>query len=249
MDEVTSDTFFGGRIRIKQHRNGYRFSIDAVLLAAHAGLRAGETVLDLGTGCGVIPLLLACRIPDAVIYGIEIQEELAEMAKSNVRDSGMEDRIHILQGDMKDLRNGMISGQADLVVSNPPYRRIGSGRMNPHAQRAVARHEIRACLADVTETARRMLDVSGRFVTIYPAERLAELLAQMQRSGIEPKYLRAVYSGWNTGAKLVIAEGVKGGRPGMKISSPLVIYKEDGSYTEEVSRMFSHDSGNRLYNI
>ncbi|MEZ4525462.1 MAG: tRNA1(Val) (adenine(37)-N6)-methyltransferase [Desulfobacterales bacterium] len=243
MDEVTSDTFFGGRIRIRQHRNGYRFSIDAVLLAAQAGLRAGETALDLGTGCGIIPLLLGCRTPDAVIYGIEIQEELAQMALANVRDSGMEDRIHILFGDMKDLRHGMVSGPVNLVVSNPPYRKISSGRMNPHMQRAVARHEIRANLADVTETARRMLKRAGRFVTIYPAERLAELFAQMQNSGIEPKYLRAVYSGWNTGAKLIITEGVKGGRPGMKIGSPLVIYREDGSYTEEVSRMFSHDAG------
>ncbi len=239
MDEITSDTFFEGRIRIKQHRNGYRFSIDAVLLAAHAGLHAGETALDLGTGCGIIPLLMACRIPDAVIYGIEIQEDLAEIALSNVRDNGMEERIHILYGDMKSLHHEMVPGPADLVVSNPPYRKLCSGRMNPHAQRAIARHEIRATLADVTETARRMLNISGRFVTIYPAERLAELLGQMQVSGIEPKHLRAVYSGWNTGAKLVIAEGVKGGRPGMKIGPPLVIYKEDGSYTEEVSRMFS----------
>lgn len=242
MDEVTFDTFFEGRIRIRQHRNGYRFSIDAVLLAAHAGLRAKETALDLGTGCGVIPLILACRIPDAVIYGIEIQEELTEMALTNVRDNGLEDRIHILSGDMKNLRHRMVSGHVDLVVSNPPYRKIRSGRMNPHVQRAVARHEIRASLADVTETARRMLNVSGRFVTIYPADRLAELFAQMQLSGIEPKYLRVIYSGWQTEAKLVIAEGVKGGRPGMKIRPPLIIYKEDGSYSEEVSRMFSLDS-------
>ena len=239
MEEMTSDTFFQGRIRIKQHRNGYRFSIDAVLLAAHAGLKTGETALDLGTGCGIIPLLLGCRIPDAVIYGIEIQKDLAEMAESNVRENAMEERIHILSGDMKTLRPEMISGHADLVVSNPPYRKIGSGRMNPQSQRAVARHEICATLGDVIQSAQRMLKVSGRFVTIYPAERLAELFAQMHTSGLEPKHLRAVYSGWNTGAKLVIVEGVKRGRPGMKISPPLVIYREDGSYTEEVSRMFS----------
>jgi len=239
MEEITSDTFFEGRIRVKQHRNGYRFSIDAVLLAAHAGLESGETALDLGTGCGIIPLLLCCRIPDAVIYGIEIQEDLAEMAAVNVRENAMEAQIHIFSGDMKTLEPEMISGPADLVVSNPPYRKLGSGRMNPRTQRTAARHEICATLADVTQSAQRMLKVSGRFVTVYPAERLPELFAQMQNSGMEPKNLRAVYSGWNTGAKLVIAEGVKGGRPGMKIRPPLVIYREDGSYTEEVSRMFS----------
>lgn len=238
MDEFTSDTFFEGRIKVRQQRKGYRFSIDAVLLAWQAGLYQGNTIIDLGTGCGIIPLILAFRNPDAQIYGVEIQEELADTAISNVKENHFENRISILCRDMKKLARNRISGTVDIVVSNPPYRKANSGRINPNGQKAIARHEIKASLSDIVNTARRMLDISGRFITVYPVERLAELLSQMQALAIEPKYMRLIYSGWNTEAKLVLAEGVKGGRPGMKAGPPLIIYEADGSYTQEVNRMF-----------
>ena len=238
MTTVTEDAFLNGRITIKQHRRGYRFSIDAVILAAHACLRAGEAVVDLGTGCGVIPLILAYRSPGSRICGIEVQKELAEIARRNVNDNAMPDRIVILQQDIKLLTAGMVAGPVDLVVCNPPYRRPYSGRLNPDRQKAVARHEISATLADVVDSARRILKTSGRFVMIYPAERLADVIAQMRISRIEPKKLRSIHSDRYNGAKLVLVEGFKAVNPGMEILPPLFIYTRRGVYSKEVQKMF-----------
>lgn len=237
---LTVDTFFNGRILVKQHRFGYRFSIDAVLLAAHVMPRPGDTVIDLGTGCGIIPLILAYRYPQIKIYGIEIQQRLAALAMTNVRENRMEDRISVLCMDMKELKRSSIAEPVRLVVSNPPYRKAESGRINPDQERAVARHEIKATLFDVLDTARRMLDISGRFAGIYPAQRTADILTQMRSSGIEPKSVRMIHSSPNTEAVLILVQGIRGGRPGTKIAAPLVIYREDGSYTDEVNKMIGN---------
>ncbi len=237
MKAFTTDTFFNGRIHVKQNRSGYRFSIDAVLLACHARPRSGDKVLDLGTGCGIIPLMLAYYNPKVKIYGIEVQEELADIASLNVKENHMEDWITILCRDMKEITQDMISGPADMIVSNPPYRKAESGRLNPDQQRAVARHEIKVTLYDVVETARRILRTSGRFITIYSSERITDILTQMRSASIEPKFLRMIYSGLHTESKLILIEGIKGGRPGTKIGPPLIIYSKDGSYTDEVKQM------------
>lgn len=239
LNSLTTDTFFNGCLQVKQYRSGYRFSIDAVLVAAHAGLHPAETVLDLGTGCGIIALMLAYRNPKTKVHGIEVQPELADLAAVNVEENGMGRQITIHCMDMKGLQLNTIFGQADLVVSNPPFRKAESGRINPNRQRAVARHEIKATLFDVVETACRALRVSGRFVTIYPAERLVDVLTQMRSADIEPKFVRMIHSDNQAAAKLILAEGKKGGRPGVKIGPPLVIYKQDGSYTDEVQKMFA----------
>lgn len=238
MNLLTADTFFNGRIRVKQNRAGYRFSIDAVLIAGLTIPSPDDTVLDLGTGCGIIPLILAYRHPKIKVHGIEVQQQLADLAIINVEENRMKDRITIHCMDMKKLKHDMMSGPVDLVVSNPPYRKAESGRINPDQQRAVARHEIKATLSDVVETAQRMLRTAGRFVTVYPAERMADILIQMRSAGLEPKSLRTVHSDRHTDAKLIIVEGKKGGRPGLKIGSPVIIYRKDGSYTDEVQEMF-----------
>ena len=241
MTSMTTDTFFKGQVRVMQHRDGYRFSIDAVLLAALAMPHPDATVLDLGTGCGIIPLILAFRYPKIRVYGVEVQEDLAKVAKLNVKENGMEDRITIHCGDMKALHHNMVSGPVDVVVSNPPYRKAGSGRINPNLQRAMARHEIRATLGDVVDTARKMLQSSGRFVVIYSAERMVELISHMQSARLEPKFLRMVHSHREADAKLIIVEGKKGGLPGIDVGPPLVIYDQDGAYTDEVERMFKFE--------
>ncbi len=237
MNSLTTDTFFNGLIRVMQSRTGYRFSIDAVLLANHAGLINGvKTVLDLGTGCGIIPLIMAYCYPNIRIYGVEIQKGLADIAAMNVKENHMEDRIFILHKDMKEITGSMIPEPVDLVVSNPPYRKTDSGRINPDQERAVARHEIKASLSDVLDTARRILRISGRFIAIYPAERLTEMLINMHNADIEPKSLRMIHSKIKSDAQLIIAEGIRGGNPGLKIAPPLFIYNEDGVYTDELIR-------------
>jgi tRNA1Val (adenine37-N6)-methyltransferase len=238
MKSLTTDSFFKGCIQVKQNRSGYRFSLDAVLLAWHADPGPNDTILDLGTGCGIIPMILAYRNPEVKIYGIEVQTELADIANLNIAENGMEDRISILCRDMKTLTHKHISGPVDLAVSNPPFRKSKSGRINPNQQRAIARHEIKTTLYDVVETACRMLITSGRFVMIYPAGRITDLLTQMRASGIEPKSIRMVHSGKNTKAKMILVEGKKGGRSGLKIDPPLFIYQKNGSYSEEVENIF-----------
>jgi tRNA1Val (adenine37-N6)-methyltransferase len=238
MNSYTTDTFFNGKIRITQDRTGYRFSIDAVLLAYFADPKPGNKVLDLGTGCGIIPLILAYRQPQIAIYGVEVQMELAELALCNVRENQLEDRIAVFCTDMKLLRPAMTAGPVDLVVCNPPFYRQGSGRINPDAQRAVARHEVKAKLDDIIQVSLRMLRTAGRLVLIYTAGRLTDVLSRMRSDGIEPKFIRMIHSHQDTEAALILVEGVKGGRPDLKIAPPLIIYDKKNNYTDEAESMF-----------
>jgi tRNA1Val (adenine37-N6)-methyltransferase len=139
---------------------------------------------------------------------------------------------------MQSITNEMISGPVDLVVSNPPYRKVLSGRVNPCLQRAVARHEIKINLKELLKTAERILRPSGRFFTIYPAERSIDLIAGMRETGIEPKRIRSIHSAQGTEARFILMEGVKGGRSGVNIEKPLIIYKNKVDYTDEVEKMF-----------
>jgi tRNA1Val (adenine37-N6)-methyltransferase len=238
MNAYTTDTFFNGRIQVKQNQAGYRFSIDAVLLAYQAAPRSGDKVIDLGTGCGIISLIMAYRNPDIAVFAVEVQAELAQLAICNVKDNHLQDRITVIGADMKAIKADMTAGPVDLVVCNPPYRRPGSGRINPENQRAVARHELKANLHDVIGSARRILKTAGRFVTIYTAERTAEIICRMRTDRIEPKYIRTIHSDACSEAKLILIEGVKDGNPGLKIAPPLIVYNENGDYTDEVQRMF-----------
>ena len=234
----TSDAFLGGKLIVKQEAGGYRFSIDAVLLAHHAHPRAGERVLDLGTGCGIIPLIMVNRHPGITVIGIEIQNELADLAISNVAANHMLDSIRVKCMDMRTLTPALIGGPADVAVCNPPYRRPNSGRLNSDQQRAIARHELKVSLIDILNTARRVLRTAGRFLTIYPAQRIAELLSQMNLTGIEPKFMRSIHSRTGEEAKLILVEGAKGTRAGTTIGPPLIIYAKDGGYSPEIQQMF-----------
>ena len=153
-------------------------------------------------------------------------------------DEDMKKINELHQKDMKALKSRMIDGLVDLVVCNPPFRRSDSGRINPDHQRAVARHEVMATLSDVILTARRMLPSTGRFAVIYTAERTAELFMQMRANQIEPKVFRSIHSKRHSEAKLVLVEGVKEGRPGIQIKSPLILYNEAGDCTPEMARIF-----------
>ncbi len=238
MNQFVPDTFFNGRILVKQDRHGYRFSIDAVLLAGFSEIRPNSTIVDLGTGCGILPLILAYRNPDTRFWGIEIQNTLADLARENVLENGLDKRIQILCTDMKSLTTNMVSGPVDIVISNPPYRKSDSGRINPNSQRAIARHEIKIKLEEILTVAGKILRTAGKFFIIYPTNRMIDLLSGMRKSGIEPKRIRSIHSTQGTEAKLVLVEGTKGGGSGVKISAPLIIYKDPENYTAEVEKMF-----------
>ncbi|MCD6138649.1 MAG: tRNA1(Val) (adenine(37)-N6)-methyltransferase [Deltaproteobacteria bacterium] len=236
-DQRTTDTLFRGQVRLTQKRKGYRFSIDALILAHYISLKDTDIAVELGTGCGIIPIILAHRSSSVRFYGIEIQKDLAELAVKNVELNHLEDRITILHRDMKDWRSYLEPGVADLVFSNPPYRRFISGRISPDAERAVARHEIKVGLFDLVSIAANILRPSGRLVFIHSAERATDLIVEMRASQLEPKRMRLVHARNNLNAELVLIEGVKYGRPGLRISSPLFLYRADGSYTQEMTEI------------
>jgi len=239
MEPLTRDHFFNGNIVLNQPGTGYRFSIDAVILAHLACPAPGETVLDLGTGCGVIPIMLAFRHPEVRVIGVEIQSSLSRLARQNVADNRLADRIRIVDKDMGQLSLADIGGPVDRVVTNPPYRKLDSGRINADSQRAVARHELKIDLETLLLTTRRMLRKSGRFFIIYPSVRTADLVAAMRSTGLEPKALTMIHSKPALPARLVAVAGIKGGRPGLEVGPPLYLYHEDGTYTRAVEAMFS----------
>lgn len=237
MAGCTYDSFFNGQIKVAQPHLGYRYSIDAVILADFPRLKTGDRLIDLGTGCGIIPLILACRYPDAAIIGVEVQAELVHLAKKNVIANRMQDRIHIIHYDIRKLRSEETHGPVDWVVSNPPYRKADSGRINPNEQRALARHEININLDQLLNSVRRLLKTGGGFGIIYPSERLVELLAKMRIAGIEPKSLRCIHSRQCESAKLVLVHGIMRGKAGLKIAPPLFVYQENGQYSESIQMM------------
>ncbi len=241
MDE-TLDTLSIGNIKLFQATNGYRFSIDPILLSNFVHTKNGDTVVDLGTGVGVIPLLLAHLNCTINAVGVELQSTLAERAIRNIDLNSMQERVRVISADIRSIRDFMPTSSVDMVVSNPPYRRPGSGRIAPDDERATARHELAGGLFDFVESAKWLLKNGGRFAVIYLAERLPELIMSMSVAGIEPKRLRLVHAHHGTNAKMVLLEGRKGGNPGIQIAPPLYIYRGSGSsrdYTDEVLQMYN----------
>ncbi len=214
------DCFMDGRLKLIQSKDGYRFSIDAILLAEFVTIRQGDVVVDLGTGCGVIPLILLLTKSVRHAFGLEIQEELAGQAARNVLLNGFDDKMGVVLGDIKNPPIAIES--ADVVICNPPYRQVKSGRINPDSRRAIARHEIMANIDDILRAARSVLRKKGRLALIYSSVRLADILVRMRRFNLEPKKIQIIYPDLNSGAKLVLVEAILGGRPGLKISPPIV---------------------------
>jgi tRNA1Val (adenine37-N6)-methyltransferase len=236
----TFDTLFGGKIRVAQEKDGYRFSLDAILLAAFVRLRSGERVMDLGTGIGIIPLILGKRGEGAEeIVGVEIQEKLAELAKTNVRNNGLEDLIHIYQGDIRDVADVFPPSSFDVVVTNPPYYRLASGRINPSSQKAIARHEVMCTIDDVLQSASHLLKEGGRIFVIFPAHRAVTLFDSLRSAMLEPKTLRWVHSREKEEAKFILTEAYKGGGEGVEVLPPFVVYAHGRSYTSEMERLYS----------
>jgi tRNA1Val (adenine37-N6)-methyltransferase len=222
--DETLDTFFNGSLRIFQKKKGYRFSVDAVLLSQFIDVRKDERVIDLGTGCGIIPLLLSQTTEAHPFVGVEIQKGLAECARRNVILNRLDHRISILHQDFRELKGTLRSGSFDVVVSNPPYRQHRTGRVNPSLEKAIARHEITATLEDLIGMASYLLPIKGRCYLIFSAGRTVDLLTLLRGKGLEPKRLQFVHPRLEEGAKFILIESVKASGVELKIMEPLILH-------------------------
>jgi tRNA1Val (adenine37-N6)-methyltransferase len=236
----TSDALFGGRLIVCQEEKGYRFSLDAVLLAGLTRVRKDDRVVDLGTGCGVIPLVLAYRAQtEHKIAAIEIQPELAELAVKNVNENGFGGRIEIHQMDFRKVSASFEAGSFDLALSNPPYRKPGTGLISPSRQKAVARHELTATATDVLAAAAHLLREGGRIAFVYPSTRLGNLMSSAVGQGFSPKRLTIIYSYPSGPSRLVHLECRKGGGEELKIEQPFYIYEKNGNYSDSMQQLYN----------
>jgi tRNA1Val (adenine37-N6)-methyltransferase len=258
---VTLDTILD--LQIYQHKTGYRFSADAVLLSSFVNIRRLQKIADLGAGSGIIGLLLAKKHSSAGITLIELQEGLARQAIKNAAINGLQERVSIVQNDIRKLKltsaevrkrgsaEGRTQGKAetekfgagmlhafDLVVSNPPFRKTKTGLMSPLDERAMARHEIHLPASDLMKAAFSLLKHHGRLCIIHLPERLADVMAAMRQHNLEPKRLRFVHSNLQSEAKMVLIEAVKEGRPGVLVERPLYMYDGNGQYTGEMMEIY-----------
>lgn len=229
-----------GGMRIVQCEGGYRHALDPFLLTGFVRMRKGAHVADLGTATGIMPLLLAEREPSACFVGVELQPQLADLARENVTINRLDEHIDIVNCDLRNLAVEKILGHEafDVVVSNPPYRRLGTGKVAPESERAICRHEENGGLIDFVAAAYYLLKNGGRCFFVYIPERLPELLCELQKCRLEPKRLRMVHSRNDSAATLVLVEARRNGKPGLQVEPPLIIY-DGNNYTTEVEALFA----------
>ncbi|MDE0028259.1 MAG: tRNA1(Val) (adenine(37)-N6)-methyltransferase [Deltaproteobacteria bacterium] len=231
----TVDRVFDGRVAVVQRRDGYRFSLDSLLLARFVEARGRAHIVDLGAGNGVVALSLAVLHHGVEVVGVELQEAMVDRARRGVDLNGVGERVRMVMADVRGLDKELASGSFDVAVCNPPYRPRRSGRVNPDAERLLARHEVEGGLADFVRAGASLLRHRGRMCLVYPAERAVELFSMMRRHRLEPRRVRFVHSFADAPATLVLAEGVKGARTGLTVVPPLVIYRGEDAYTDETA--------------
>jgi tRNA1(Val) A37 N6-methylase TrmN6 len=225
-------------LKVLQKRAGYRFGMDAVLLAAFAKARPGFRVMDLCAGCGVVSLLMYGRNPGARYAAVEIQTELAEMAARSVSINNLENYITILNGDLRDI-NVIGTERYDVVTANPPYLPVTAGAGNASQEISLARHEQACTIGDVCGAANRLLKSGGAFFMVHRSERLADVFCKLSENRLEPKVLRFIHSFQDSPPKLFLVKAVKDAAAGMKPEAPLVVYESPGVFTEEVNRIYT----------
>jgi len=211
-------------LKIIQASGSYRFSVDSILLFNFIKVKNYEKIIDLGTGSGIIPLLLFGKKEGLSIYGIEIQKDLADMARRSVELNKLQNDIIIIQEDFRNLKNIFKNQQFDVVVSNPPYISLGQGKINSSNSRAIARHEIKGNLEDIISVSNYLLKNKGRIYLIYRSTKLIKLILTLKKYGIEPKVVKFIHPRQEKNANLVLLEGIKGGKEELKIDNPIFQY-------------------------
>ena len=225
--------------KIIQDPDRFCFGMDAVLLSGFARAKEGDRVLDLGTGTGIIPILMEAKTCAAHLAGLEIQPDSADMARS-VKLNGLEEKIEIVTGDIKEAVSLFGPASFDVVTCNPPYMTEHHGLINPGAPKAIARHELLCTLEDVISQAGRLVKPGGNFYMVHRPFRLADIFVLLRQYKIEPKRMKLVYPFVDKEPNMVLIEANRGGRPRMTVEKPLIVYREPGVYTDEIYEVYGY---------
>ncbi len=225
-------------LQLIQNPAWFCFGMDAVLLSAFARVKKDNRCLDLGCGNGVIPILLAGRTEGNSFTGLELQPDIAEMAQRSVQYNHLEDKVHIVNGDIKEATSIFGAASFDVVTSNPPYLIQAHGLVSETDHKAIARHELKCTLEDVVASAASLLCPGGHFFLVHRPFRLVEIITCMAAYKLEPKRMRLVYPYVDKEPNMVLLEGVRGGSSRMKVEKPLIVYEKENVYTEEVRKLY-----------
>lgn len=227
-------------LKIIQNPEKFCFGMDAVLLSGFVRAKRGDELLDMGTGTGILPLLLSAKTECAHLTGLEIQEESADMARRSVALNHLEEKISIVTGDIKEAGGIFAPASFDCITCNPPYMIGEHGITNPDAPKAIARHEILCTFEDVATAAEKLLKSGGRFFLVHRPFRLAELIVTLTKHHLEPKRMRLVYPYVDKEPNMVLIEAVRGANPRMTVEPPLIIFESQGQYTQEIKEKYGY---------
>ena len=226
--------------KIIQDPERFCFGMDAVLLSEFAKAKEGDRVIDLGTGTGIIPILMEAKTRASDLTGLEIQPESADMARRSVELNHLESKIRIVTGDIKEASSLFGAATFDVVTSNPPYMTEHHGITNEKSPKAIARHELLCTLEDVISQAAKLLRPGGSFYMVHRPFRLVDIIVLMREYHLEPKRMKLVYPYIDKDPNMVLIEGLRGGRPRMTVEKPLIVYKEPGVYTDEIYEIYGY---------
>ena len=238
MRDEASDVPGVWRLTLHQNPHGYRFALDAFLLADFVPPQTTGPLIDLGTGCGIVACLLARRFAATTIVGLELQASLASLARQNMARNTLAHQVSIVQGDIRGAAACFGPASFATVVCNPPYRAVGHGRLNPDSEKAIARHEVAVTLCQVVQAARRLLTRRGRLLLVYHPSRLAELCSRLQAADLNPCRLRFVHPNRQAPATMVLVEALRRGRDDLQVLTPLIVYQAPNVYSAEMQAIF-----------
>ncbi|MDP4181694.1 MAG: tRNA1(Val) (adenine(37)-N6)-methyltransferase [Bacillota bacterium] len=239
-NESIDDLQYKG-LKIIQKNDGFKFGVDAVILSHFLDVKKNDHIIDLGTGTGIIPILIAGKTEARMITGLEIQQDMAEMAARSVKLNELDERVKIVCGDIKNSVEYFGGSKFNSVVTNPPYMSSGRGLVNPSDTKSIARHEILCGLEDVIRSAAKLLVTGGQMAMVHRPQRLVDILVLMRQYKIEPKFLRFVHPSPYKRANLVLIKGFRGGNPELKMIEPLYIYDEHGNYSKEINDIYNRE--------
>lgn len=227
-------------LKIIQNTKGFCFGIDSVLLSDFAkGIKKNSTVVDIGTGTGIISILLSAKTDIKKIYGVEIQEDVANMAKRSVELNHLEDKIEIINTNIKNIFNFLEANKIDSIVTNPPYMKLNTGAQNEERKKLISRHEVECTLEDIIQVSYKLLKSNGEFYMVHRAERIVDILYYLRQYKLEPKALRFIQSSVGKEPNLVLIKAVKNAGYQLTLEKPLIIYNNDGEYTDEILKIYN----------